>query len=867
MILVVVESPGKIKTISKILGKGFDVGYSNGIIRDLPAGKDKPVDPKNPLAIEINNGFNPQYVITKPKEVKQLKASMSNADELYIATDLDREGEGIAQSLLDILKPKKYLRITFSSVTQKAILDAIKKGGPINKNLSDAQKGRRILDRLYGYLVSPVLIKNLGGALSAGRVQSPTTRLVVDREREIQEFFDKEDTSFYKVKGVFTFGSKEEISCTLYEAASVTALKGSSTGVAAIPLGKNIPEENVTAFLKNCMKSTFNVHSVEEKPTTRSPAPPFITSTLQQEASRKFGMRPMQTMQTAQKLYEAGLITYMRTDSVEISEEGHAAIKASIIENFGEEHYKYTQYKNKSANAQEAHEAIRPTDPTILSVENKVNDAYQAKLYSLISKRTLASQMKPAKLSLTTIQITIQYYLTNPKPNFYFFQSTIEKIVYAGFMKVYVEDVDDNGQQNDETIKGYKGPIPKVGSKADMKEIIATQDYLRPVGHFTEASLIGKMEKMEIGRPATLAALTSKIVEKGYVEIVDIPGVKKESNTFIINKESIEDKRINHTKGSIFIGKEAKRLRATPLGFSVVDFLVQYFPEIVDYKFTADMEDKLDDVVKGKANWKTVVGSYYNVLKKRLDDIKELKPQAQLNATLLGTDEDGVEIFSSKGRYGPFVKKTVDGKVITAKILPPLKFETITLEDAIALFKKPKYPIILGKFSGKDVELYKGKFGFYIKHDNQSYNLKPANQESEDPSSNEPTLDEAIQAINAKKAANLKTFSVEVGDKTYSATLIKGPHGMYLKVTQGKTSFNIGVKTDNPDDLPNILTAKMVQEQIQNYLQRGPKSFPNSKKTSAKSTRSAGSAGSKSARKPAVKKSSAKKSTAKKSGR
>jgi DNA topoisomerase-1 len=832
MILIVVESPGKIETIGKILGKGYQVGFTKGIIRDLPGKGQTPTDPKNKLAIEIDNGFKPQYIITKPKEVQQLKSLMSKANELYIATDLDREGEGIAQSLIDILKPKKYLRVLFSSITKKAVLDAIKAAGPINKDLADAQKARRILDRLYGYLISPVLMRSLGGALSAGRVQSPTTRLIVDREREIQEFFEKADSSFYKVKGSFG-NATEPIVCTLYEGTNAKIIKGET---AAIPLAKGKESDaNVTTFLKNCMKSTFNVHSVDEKPATRSPAPPFITSSLQQEASRKFGMRPTQTMRVAQSLYEAGFITYMRTDSVEISEEGHSLIKKAIDDNFGNEHYKYTQYKNKNENAQEAHEAVRPTDPTLLSVEGKVDDAQQIKLYSLISKRTLASQMKPAKLSLTTIQITIEFYVKNPNPNFYFFQSTVERIVYAGFMQVYIEDSDDKKDDTPETIKGYKGPIPKAGSQIQMQSIIATQDYARPVGHYTESSLIGQLEKLKIGRPATLAALISTIIDKGYVELTDIPGVKKESNVYSIDPSSVKDKRIDHTQGTIFVGKEAKRLKATNLGFSVTDFLVEHFPEIMDYKFTADMEQKLDDVANGRTGWQSVVGSYYKVLKSRVDAMRDQKPQSQ-NATLLGTDEDGNEIYMSKGRFGPFVKKTVGDKIMTAKILPPLKMETITLEEAISLFNKVKYPILLGKHKGKNVDLYKGKFGFYVKYDDQSYNIKTEND-------NEPTLEQAIEAINAKQASNLKTFTIKLDGKTYNATLIKGPHGMYLKVTQGKNSYNVGIKSVDPDNLVNVLTDDMVKEQIHNYLQRlpsagkkstGSKSSSSGRKSSAK---------------------------------
>lgn len=786
-ILFVVESPGKIKKISSFLGSKYDVQASVGIFRDLP---DKT------LAIDIDNGFQPIYVITKPDVVAKLRSAMKKADVLYIATDLDREGEGIAKSILDVLKPKVYKRLIFNSITKDAILESIKTGGNINEDLVDAQKARRVLDRLFGYLISPLLRKQLGGNLSAGRVQSPATKIIIDKEEEIKSFFEKnKDATFYKVHGVFS-AMKASLFVGKY---STDIFKGDQ---AKISLSKDNPDANVIDFMKKCLKSKFTVSSVSEKKGIRSPSPPFTTSTLQQEANRKFGMSPDSTMKTAQKLYEGGFITYMRTDSVEISEEGHASIKEVIVAEYGAKYYQKNVYKNKSANSQEAHEAIRPTHPENRTLDG-IDDEWQQKLYKLISDRTLASQMKPAEIATTTIQITISKFDKESNP-FYYFQSQIEKIIFQGFMKIYVESEDD--AVTDNVLRGYKGPVPKVGDILLMEEIIAQQEYLRPPPRYSQASIIKKLEDAGIGRPSTFVSTVKTIINRDYVKLTDIEGMKRQSNIYSIgSKNGKHLMQIDFDTKPIIIGKESKKLQPTSLGYSVTNFLVENFPEMMDYEFTSEMENNLDKIANGKADWQEVIKDYYDILKPKIDEISKLKSVAQRSEKLLGVDEDGNEIFASKGKFGPFVKKVVNGKAITAKIRDPLSLETIILAEAIALFGEQKYPIILGKYKNIDIELYKGKFGFYVKYDGQNYAMSD--------STDIPTIDEAIVAIEAKNSNVIATFDLVEKGKKIKAVVINGKFGPYIQVTRGKVKANykiaknVDIKTLSAEDILTIIAS------------------------------------------------------------
>lgn len=481
MILVILESPGKVAKVASFLGSGYVVKASMGHIRDL--------DPKK-MSIDFDNHFEPQYVITKPDVVKNLKAAAKGVDMVYLATDDDNEGAQIAKSLLEVLKPAHYKRLLFNSISKEAILGSIKTATDLDENKVNAQKARRVIDRIFGYFISPLISKKIGGSLSAGRVQSPVVRLIVEKENDIKQFLkSNQDSTYFKVTGYF-----EKLKATLYESLddepwlATDALKGK---IAHIPLidGPE-PKAKVITFLKRCLKSQFVVHSVTERTATRSPAPPFTTSTLQQEANRKFGMSVDTTMRVAQKLYEGGYITYMRTDSVQLSKESHKEIKEVIVEDFGEEYYQYKQYQTKSESAQEAHEAIRPVHPEVHHLDGEVDDEFQKKLYKLIWQRTIASQMKPAKINVTTIQITISKFVKEEIEPFYYFVSQIERVVFAGFMKVYVESVDD--EEENGTVKNYTGKLPKEGDIVKMDNIIAKQEFLKPPSRYSEASLVKK---------------------------------------------------------------------------------------------------------------------------------------------------------------------------------------------------------------------------------------------------------------------------------------------------------------------------------------------------------------------------------------
>ena len=826
-ILFLIESPGKIAKIKNFLGKNYLVKASVGHFRDL--------NPKE-MSIDFENNFAPIYMITKPDVVKQMKSAMRGVDTVYIATDSDREGEGIGQHIYDILKPKKYKRLRFNSITKKAIMDAIKDAGELDKNMVDAQKARRVMDRLYGYLISPLVSKQIGGNLSAGRVQSVAAKIVIDKENEIKKFTDKnKDSCFFRVRGVFS-----ELKCVLHETMEKDANKLETPykgTIAKIPLteitNKSDPHINVKNFLKKCLKSKFIVHSVSDKIATRSAAPPFTTSTLQQEANRKFGMSVDATMKTAQKLYEAGLITYMRTDSVEISKEGHAAIKEVILQEFGEEFYQQNIYKNKSESAQAAHEAIRPTHPDLLSAEKEVSDPYQIKLYKLIWQRTIASQMKPAKIKVITVQISISAYLDGSLKPYYYFQSQIEKIIFLGFMKVYVESLDDEEKKDNESegmTTGYKGVIPEEGDELTVEDIRACLEYLRPPPRYSEASLVKQLEKLEIGRPSTFVNTIKTIQDREYIKLDDVAGTKKDIMTYTIktkNKKIINE--IFEDKSVVLLGKEKKKLIPTNLGISVNDFLVENFPEMMDYKFTAKMEAELDAISNGKKIWHKVIKKFYDKLNPIVTELAKKKGIARETDKLLGTDNDGNEIFAAVTKYGPAVKKADGDKFIYAKISDPLTVDTIKLKDAIKLIKeKLEYPKILGKHDGQDVVLNRGKFGFYLVHNGDNYNLN----NDTDGSSNDKSaargqdksnikLKDAITIIKKKKSDNIAEYDIKENGKTIKAIILNGQYGPYIVVKRGKTRSNypipkiIGIDQLNDEIVAGIISKKKTAKKNQ----------------------------------------------------
>jgi DNA topoisomerase-1 len=782
-ILVIVESPGKIEKIANFLGSKYIVKASFGIFRDL--------DPKQ-MSIDFDHHFEPIYIITKPDVVKTLKNALQKVNMVYLASDEDREGEAIAQSLLDTLKPKNYKRMHFNSITKSAIMEAVEHAGEINKNLVNAQKARRVLDRLYGYLISPLLSKYLGGALSAGRVQSVTVRLIVDKEKEIKSFMkENSGVSYYKVTGIFLDGLK----------AQLFLLKEKTKPYK----GKNENLENkddVTAFLEKCLKSTFQIYSVESTTGLRSPSPPFTTSTLQQEAVRKLGMAIDRTMRTAQKLYEAGLITYMRTDSISISEEGHASIRKVIIKEFGEEYYQRTNYKNKVANAQEAHECCRPTHPDLLSVEGKVNDTDQIRLYKLIWQRTIASQMKKAKLKITTIQISISKYV-DVKPSYYF-QTSLEKVIFAGFMKVYVESTEEENGIN----KNYHAEIPEEGETIMMEKIVAQEEYMKPPSRYTQASLVKKLEELGIGRPSTYVSTIKTIFDRDYVKIADIPGIKKKVNTYYIQTEKGEViKKIFEEEDEVLLGQEKNKIIPTNLGMTVTEYLEKHFEEMMDYQFTAKMEQELDDISNGDKVWYKVVKKFYDRLMKMIEKVGSQKSITKESEKILGEDKEGNKIYVVKTKFGPRLKKKIGKKFVYTKIEEPYTLDNITLKAAIKMFR---YPKLLGEYKGKEVWLKKGEYGFYFVYHDQNYSLPGKNEEI--------TLEDAVNIIREKRANIIKEMEITENEKKVKIVIMNGPYGPYIQVKRKNKKINYPVpKNKDPKEL--------TEEQILEIISKKKKFF------------------------------------------
>jgi len=751
-ILVVVESAGKIDNIRSYLGKGHVVVACSGIFQDL--------HPKE-LSVNIENNFEPIYVITNDKAVAKMKMAMKSASMLYIASDADREGEKIADSLKNVLKPKKYVRLFFRSINKKAILDAVKNPVEIDYDMVNSQKGRRVLDKIVGWEVSSALSRALGSGLSAGRVQSPVTKLLVEREEKIDNFLVKNhDATFYKVHGTFS-----DLKCTLYTCTAHTS-KQYDGKISHIDFDEK--DKHVKVVLNKCLESDFKVHDVSCKNTTRSPSPPFETATMQQEAARKLKMPIKTTMSVAQKLYEGGYITYMRTDSIEIPEDNMAAIKKVIDQEYGTQYYQRHIYKNKNANAQEAHSAILPVTPDIIDLSDHVDEQQQIKLYKLIWQRAIASQMKPAKINVTTIQIDISEYVKLIP--FHYFQSQVDKIVFEGFMRVYIESFDDVEKNNDND--GYDGKIPNSCDVMKMKEIIAKQEYMQPPFRFAESSLVDEMKKLGMGRPATYASIVNKILDKKYAEIKNVPGIKKSIKTFSISAKSDD---IRKKESEIVVGKENNKLVPTALGKSTVAFLDEHFSKMMDYSFTAKMEKDLDKIAQGKRIWQDVVREFYQYMHPivvKLSSMKTLKPEGRF----LGIDANGIEILASQNRKGdPYVKKMLNGKYIYASIVAPLQLDDINLAQAIKLFE---YPKLLGKYEKEDIMIKKYEDKIYLAHNNKTYPI---------PSNEDIDFDTAVAIIVEKKSDVIAEFSVLRG----KATVLKGNFGSpYINFVIGKKRSN-----------------------------------------------------------------------------
>ena len=730
--LVIVESPAKAKTIEKFLGNDFKVMSSYGHIRDLK---------KKEMSIDIQT-LEPEYEIPEEKEklVKELKSSAKKAEKVWLASDEDREGEAISWHLCEVLglDEEKTNRIVFHEITKPAILEAIEHPRHLDMNLVNAQQARRVLDRLVGFKLSPVLWRKVKPALSAGRVQSVAVRLIVEREREIQNF---KSESFYSVNGIF----------------AITNADGSQSEVRALLGTRFKTHEEVEQFLEQCKEAFFTVESVSKKPLKRTPAPPFTTSTLQQEAARKLGFTVSQTMMVAQHLYENGRITYMRTDSVNLSALCINASKEEIKKLYGEEYCKSRQYRTNSKGAQEAHEAIRPTYMEQTEIEGT---AQEKKLYDLIWKRTAASQMADAEIEKTTVNISVSG--INEQ-----FVAQGEVVKFDGFIKVYRESYDDDAQQDEEL--GHILPPLKKGQELTRREILATERFSQGPVRYTEASLVHKLEELGIGRPSTYAPTISTIQQRDYVHKGDKKG---EERTYTI--DSLKGKQIKQSVRKEMVGSDKGKLLPTDIGIVVNDFLMDNFKEIMDYNFTAKVEHDFDKIAEGKEKWTSMMKGFYKSFEPVVDKTLNARQEHKAGERELGKDpKSGRPVFAKIGRFGPVVQiGSADDSVKPqfAQLPSELSMETLTLEEALELFKLPR---TVGTLEGADVVIGTGRFGPYILH-KKKYTSLP---KTVDPMA--ITLDEAVAFINEKRQQeekrHLKTFEEDA-----KLEVIDGRYGPYL---------------------------------------------------------------------------------------
>ncbi len=754
--LVIVESPAKAKTIEKFLGKDYTVKSSFGHIRDLS---------KKKLGIDIENNFEPEYVISedKKKVVDELKKITKDSNTIWLASDEDREGEAIAWHLSEVLKldKSKTRRIVFHEITKNAIQNAIENPRDINQSLVNAQQARRILDRLVGFEISPILWKKVKPALSAGRVQSVAVRLIVDREREVIAFNSE---SFFKVTGFFQGNSP-------FKADLNEKLKN---------------QKDANAFLEQCKASDFHVSNVTKKPSKRTPAPPFTTSTLQQEASRKLNFSVAQTMTLAQRLYEAGHITYMRTDSLNLSVTAIDSAKNVITKEFGEKYHHARTFKTKSKGAQEAHEAIRPT----YMEKHKVSGtSAEQRLYELIWKRTIASQMSEALVEKTTVTIDV-----SKSP--YNFIANGEVIQFDGFLRVYFESTDD---ELEETTKDILPQLAK-GEKVEANQIVATQRFTQKPPRFTEASLVKKLEELGIGRPSTYAPTISTILNRGYVLKEDRPGVERKYQILTLKAGKISD-----SEKTEITGAEKSKLFPSDIGMVVNDFLVEHFPRIVDFNFTATVEKEFDAIAEGKKEWTEMIDKFYKPFHVNVE--KTLKESDYSKGErILGNDpKSGKPVTVRIGRFGPVAQigesnKETGEKPQYASLLKGQLIESISLEEALALFNLPRN---LGEYEEKEIVIGVGRFGPYVRHNSKFFSLK----KTDDPLS--ITKDRAIELIEEgrKKASEkiIQTFKEEP-----ELQVLNGRWGPYISYK--KANYKIPKGTD-PKTLSYDECMKIIESQ------------------------------------------------------
>lgn len=770
--LLIVESPAKAKTIEKILGKEFQVKSCFGHIRDLE---------KAGMGIDLEKDFTPRYKIAADKEkvVKELSSLAKKSKEVWLATDEDREGEAISWHLCEVLglDPKKAKRIVFHEITKPAIQAAVKKPRKVDMNLVMAQQARRILDRIVGFELSPVLWRKMSmrNNLSAGRVQSVAVRLIVEREREINTFLP---ASHFKVEAIF---SAKDLDGKLVQ------FKAEGK--------KQSTVESADQFLKNCIGAKYTVASIQVKPGKRSPAPPFTTSTLQQEASRKLGYGVSRTMLIAQKLYENGYITYMRTDSVNLSDTALAAISDTVRSQYGEQYHQFRKFKNKNESAQEAHEAIRPTYMNNATIK----EAEWARLYELIWKRTMASQMSDAELEKTTAQISI----TDQKEEL---TASGEVLKFDGFLKVYREDRDEEEKDNEQE-EGMLPPL-QTGQELPLVSMKAIERFSRPLPRYTEASLVKKLEELGIGRPSTYAPTISTILKRGYVEKRDKEGTRRDFQVLVLKNDKIS-KSIEQEN----TGAEKSKLFPSDLGLVVTDFLLQYFDDVMDYGFTAKIENEFDEVATGKLKWNSMIKDFYKPFKKDVDKTIETAERIKGERELGVDPESGKPVIARMGRYGAMIqigKADDTEKPRFAKVPTGQSIETITFEEALSLFGA-QGP--MGKYENKDVSVNVGRFGPYVKWGDEFVSLPKGTDLGT------VGLEKAIEYIKEKQKADAPVGSFQEKGITKGSGRF-GPYikwdGLFINVPRRYDFANL-----TEAEMHELIEAKMKKEENR-YITRWP---------------------------------------------
>ncbi len=764
--LVIVESPAKAKTIEKYLGKDFLVKSSVGHIRDLV---------KKGLGVNIESNFEPTYEISEDKKqiVDELKKLAKKAETVWLATDEDREGEAISWHLLEALEieESKTKRVVYNQITESAIKKAIDNPKTIDYDLVNAQQARRILDRLVGFELSPVLWRKVKPSLSAGRVQSVAVRLIVEREREVQNF---QAETYFRVRAHFDVKGSTILKAELSE--------------------KLKKEEEALAFLESCVGGKYHISEIQKKPGKKSPSAPFTTSTLQQEASRKLGYSVSQTMSVAQRLYEAGHITYMRTDSVHLAPEAVTAVEDEIVKSFGSEYSNSRSYKSSNKGAQEAHEAIRPTN---FSIHDLDENSQEARLYSLIWKRAVASQMSDAKLERSTVNIGIT---TNDK----FLKASGEIVVFDGFLKLYMESSDDDISDNSEK-NGMLPPLNE-GEELILTDMVAHQRFSHHPPRYTEASLVKKLEELGIGRPSTYAPTISTVIRRGYVVKEDREGYDRDVRVVNFENDLIKASTKQETAGA-----ERNKLFPTDIGTVVNDFLVENFKKILDYNFTAEVEKEFDNIAQGKKKWQEMISNFYHPFHENIEFTIENSERANGERHLGEDPKTGKNVYVRIGRFGPMAQigETPDPddkeaqKPQFSSLRKGQRIEDITLEEALDLFKLPRQ---VGEYEDKVVTIGIGRFGPYVRHDSKFVSIP----KEEDPMDIE--LDRAIELIEAKRKADREKFINSFESEEGEIQVLNGRWGPYIAFN--KKNFKIPKETEAKD---------LTLEDCQKIIAEGPK--------------------------------------------